>query len=235
MFKKKNKLEYISDPRQLIVHNDPKSPISEQYRTIRTNIIFSAVDKEMKTILLTSGAPNAGKSTTAANVAIAFAQTGKKTLLIDCDLRRPTMHYTFETTNTNGLSSAIVNDINIQELIELTDIHNLHLLTAGPIPPNPAELLQSFKMKNLMKTLEANFDFIIVDTPPALSVADASILSDIVDGVLIVTNTKTNSRDELRKTKESLQKANANILGIVLNNKKMTTRDSYYYYYGGDK
>ncbi|TDL93401.1 polysaccharide biosynthesis tyrosine autokinase [Macrococcus brunensis] len=235
MFKKKNKLDYISDPRQLIVHSEPKSPISEQYRTIRTNILFSSVDKQMKTILLTSGAPNAGKSTTAANVAIAFAQTGKRTLLIDCDLRRPTMHYTFETNNANGLSNAIVNDLSIQDLIKQTDIKDLELLTAGPIPPNPAELLQSNKMKSILSHLESCYDLVILDTPPVLSVADATILSDLVDGVLIVTNTKTNSREELRKTKDSLLKANANILGVVLNNKKMTTNDSYYYYYGGDK
>ncbi|TDM03843.1 CpsD/CapB family tyrosine-protein kinase [Macrococcus carouselicus] len=229
--KRNKKSKFIAEPRNLIVKTHPKSPVSEQYRTIRTNIIYSAIDHPVQKVIFTSAAPGAGKSTTAANVALAFAQTGKRTILIDADLRRPTIHYSFETTNNTGLSTLIVSDLSLNEIVKKTSDENLDLIMAGPIPPNPAELLQSKKMQNLLILLAEHYDHIIIDTPPVLSVTDTSILSRFVDGVVLVTNVQANNRDELKKAKESLTNSKANIIGIVLNNKKINTNESYYYYY----
>lgn len=229
--KNKKNHKYSSGPRELIVKNEPKSPVSEQYRTIRTNIMYSSIDKEMKTILFTSAAPNAGKSTTAANVAIAFAQAGHSTLLIDADLRRPTMHYTFELGNSRGLSSAIVGESDIEQVIRQTDVEKLEIITSGPVPPNPAELLQSKKMSHLLKTVGMQYDNVIIDSPPLLSVADAQILGPRVDGAIMVVSSKDSDRDQLDKAKDLLSKTDTNIIGVVLNRKDMGSKDSYYYYY----
>lgn len=232
MFGKNNKNhKYSSGPRELIVQNEPKSPVSEQYRTIRTNIMYSSIDKEMKTILFTSAAPNAGKSTTAANVAIAFAQAGHSTLLIDADLRRPTMHYTFELGNPRGLSSAIVGESEIEQVIRQTEIDNLDIITSGPVPPNPAELLQSKKMQHLLKTVQMQYDNIIIDSPPLLSVSDAQILGPQADGTIMVVSSNDSDKDQLEKAKDLLGKTDTNIIGVVLNRKDMGSKDSYYYYY----
>ena len=135
MAKRKHKhLDFKTDPRDLMVLKELKSPVSEQYRTIRTNITYSSIDSEIKSVLFTSALPGAGKSTTAANVAIAFAQAGKRTVLLDADLRRPTTHYTFEVQNQRGLSTAIVNDIQAEEVVKTTEVENLDLITSGPIP-----------------------------------------------------------------------------------------------------
>lgn len=232
MFGKRGKKhKYSSGPRELIVRNEPKSPVSEQYRTIRTNIMYSSVDNEMKTILFSSAAPNAGKSTTAANVAVAFAQAGNRTLLIDADLRRPTTHYTFEMNNARGLSSAIVGEAEIEQILRQTDVDNLDIITSGPVPPNPAELLQSKKMEHLLKTVNMQYDNIIIDSPPLLSVADAQILGTRVDGTILVVNSEDSDRDQLQKAKDLLNKTDTNIIGVVLNQRDMGSKDSYYYYY----
>lgn len=228
--RRKKSRKPVTGPRELIVHNDPRSAISEQYRTIRTNIMYSSIDKKIKKVMVTSAGPSAGKSTTAVNIATAFAQAGRKTILIDADMRRPTTQYTFEVTNSLGLSSAIVNTSKTDQVIKPTEIDNLDLITSGPIPPNPAELLQSTRMNNLLKVLSEAYDVIIIDTPPLLTVADAQILSKAMDGVLLVTNTEDNDRDELMKAKDTLVKSGANILGVVLNNKKRTDNENYYYY-----
>src|SRR5699024_4946190 len=170
MAKRKHKhLKFKTDPRDLMVLKEPKSPVSEQYRTIRTNITYSSVDSEIKSVLFTSATPGAGKSTTAANVAIAFAQAGKRTVLLDADLRRPTTHYKFEVQNQRGLSTAIVNDIQADEVVKTTEVENLDLITSGPIPPNPSELLASNKMTQFFKVLSMQYDMVIVDSPPILA------------------------------------------------------------------
>lgn len=233
---RRDKHAYTSGPRQLIVEKEPKSPISEQFRSIRTNIMYSSVDKEIKTVLFTSATPSAGKSTTAANIALTYAQSGKRTVLVDADLRRPTMHYTFELTNQRGLSTAIVNDMPVENIIRETSIENLDVVTSGPIPPNPSELLSSRKMMHLLKTFAMHYDMVIIDTPPLLAVTDAQVLSKIADGTVLVTDVTGNNRDRLQDAKKLLEKADANILGVVMNNKKMNTKnDNYYYYYGSDE
>lgn len=236
MFGKNKKHTYASGPRELIVEKQPKSPISEQFRTIRTNIMYSSIDTEVKTVIFTSATPGAGKSTTAANVAIAYAQSGKRTLLIDADLRRPTTHYTFEVANQRGLSTVIVNDMPAADAVKQTDVENLEILTSGPIPPNPSELLSSRKTHLLLKTVAMDYDMVLIDTPPLLAVTDAQVLSKIVDGVVLVTNVETNNKERLADAKALLEKADANILGVVMNNKNMgRKKDEYYYYYGTEE
>lgn len=197
---------------------------------IRSNIMFSGIDHEIKKLVVTSAGPSAGKSTTAANVAIAYAQAGKKVLLIDGDLRKPTVHHTFETKNVFGLSSLVTDQINVNQAVQNTQIENLSILTSGPIPPNPSELLASNRFKELLSNFEECFDMIIIDTPPLLAVTDAVIMATVSDGTLIITNAETNNKHHLVKAKEVLQKSDANILGVVLDNVEKSSKDDYYYY-----
>lgn len=230
LFKRKSNLTQLPKERKLITHLYPKSTVSEQYRMIRSNIMFSGIDHEITKLVVTSAAPSAGKSTTAANIAVAYAQAGKKVLLIDGDLRKPTVHHTFETKNVFGLSNLITNQININQAVQNTQIENLSILTSGPIPPNPSELLASNHFKELLSNFEEYFDMIIIDTPPLLAVTDAVIMSNVVDGTILVTNIEINNKHHLVKAKEVLQKSEANILGIVLNNVEKSSKDDYYYY-----
>lgn len=230
MFNRKSKVTKLTKERKLITHLYPKSTISEQYRMIRSNIMFSGVDNEINKLVVTSAAPSAGKSTTAANIAVAYAQAGKNVLLIDGDLRKPTVHYTFETKNVFGLSNLITDQINLEQAVQNTKVENLSIMTSGPIPPNPSELLSSQKFKDLIQSFEQYFDMIIIDTPPVLAVTDAVIMSTVVDGTIIVTNVETNNKHHLLKAKEVLEKSDVNILGVVLNNVEKSGKDDYYYY-----
>lgn len=230
LFKRKSNLTQLPKERNLITHLYPKSTVSEQYRMIRSNIMFSGVDKEIKKLVVTSAAPSAGKSTTAANIAVAYAQAGKKVLLIDGDLRKPTVHYTFEIKNVFGLSNLITEQIGLDKAVQNTQVENLSILASGPIPPNPSELLGSKRFKELIESFEQYFDMIIIDTPPVLAVTDAVIMSTVADGTILVTNVETNNKQHLIKAKEVLQKSDANILGIVLNNVEKSSKDDYYYY-----
>jgi capsular exopolysaccharide synthesis family protein len=229
MFKRKKKPVQTA-ARKLVASTNPKSIISEQFRTIRTNINFSMPDKELQTLLFTSAVPGEGKSTTASNVAIVFAQEGKKVLLVDSDMRKPTMHYTFRTMNISGLSNLLTRKMTLQEVVKQTDIEGLNLLTCGPLPPNPAELLSSKTMESLMEEMTTQFDIIIFDAPPLLSVADAQILSNKCDGTIFVVNSGTTQKDNAVKAKEALQTSKANIIGTVLNN-FVLDKDHYYYQY----
>lgn len=230
MFKNKNKLVQMSKERKLITHLFPKSTISEQYRMIRSNIMFAGVDKEIKKIVVTSAAPSAGKSTTAANIAVTYAQAGKKVLLIDGDLRKPTVQYTFEKKNVFGLSNLLTDQIKLEQAVQNTQIENLTIMTSGPIPPNPSELLASKSFKELLESFEEFFDFIVIDTPPVLAVTDAVIMSTLTDGTILVTNVEANNKHHLIKSKDILVNSDANILGIVLNNVEKSSKDDYYYY-----
>lgn len=218
--------------RSLITHTTPKSPISEQYRTVRTNLQFASVDTELKTMLVTSASPSEGKSVTAANVAVSFAQQGKKVLLIDADLRKPTIHYTFRVDNISGLSNYLVGDQTLEQTATPTDISNLSVIPCGPIPPNPSELLGSKAMKKLIEEASASYDMVIFDTPPVLAVTDSQILSNTVDGVLLVIRSKSTEYEAAKKAKALLEQAKGKILGVVLNGK--STKDSNYYYYYGN-
>ncbi|OCT11020.1 capsular biosynthesis protein [Paenibacillus pectinilyticus] len=218
---------------QLITDIRPKSQVSEAYRTLRTNIQFSSIDHMMKTVLITSAQPAEGKSTTAANLSVAYAQEGKKVLLIDADLRKPTIHHYFAKSNRYGLTSTLANQTEIEEVIFKTTVENLFIITSGPIPPNPSELLMSQKMTALLADMATQFDMIIIDSPPTLAVADAQILATKCDGVVMVISEGKVKRDVARKAIENLERVQAKILGVVLNNKRHKKSDvSYNYYYG---
>jgi capsular exopolysaccharide synthesis family protein len=222
-----------SAKRKLITNLDPKSPISEQYRTIRTNILFSSVDQSLRSILATSTSPGEGKSTTIANLAVVFANQGKKVLLVDADMRKPTMHYTFGLQNTMGLTNVLTKQATIDAAVEQTDIENLSVLSSGPIPPNPAELLGSFSMKEFLANSLEKYDFVLFDTPPVLAVTDAQVLANQCDGTILVVNSGKTELDGVQKSKELLLSAKAKLLGVVLNNRNMKD-SSYYYYYGSE-
>ncbi|SDO56475.1 CpsD/CapB family tyrosine-protein kinase [Halobacillus aidingensis] len=217
--------------RNIIANENPKSPIAEQFRTIRTNLQFTTVDSELETMLVTSASPSEGKSITTANTATVFAQQGKKTLLIDADLRKPTVHYTFRVSNTSGLSNYLVGKQRVTELARETDVDNLDVITCGPIPPNPSELLGSNKMKQFIEEAKQTYDMIVFDTPPVLAVTDSQVLSNFVDGVLLVVRSKQTEKEAAVKAKETLEQAKANILGVVLNDQDLKS-SNYYYYYG---
>jgi len=226
---KKSKMN--KDARNLITVTQPKSPVAEQYRTIRTNIEFMAVDKEIQVILVTSATQSEGKSTTSSNLAVAYAQQGKKVLIIDTDMRRPTVHYTFRVANGLGLSSLLTRQANLEKAILPTKVDNLSILTAGPIPPNPAELLSSKAMEKLILQLRDEYDVIIFDAPPLLQVADSRITSKLTDGVVLVVGCTTSDRQRVLKAKEQLELAEAKILGVVLNRRELTDDSAYQYYY----
>jgi len=224
------KKRLLDSKRKLVAKFDPKSPISEQYRTIRTNILYSSVDEEIRSIMITSSGPGEGKSTTTANLAIVFAQQGKTVLLVDADLRKPTVHYTFKLTNTTGLTSILTNQTELMEAVNKTDESNLFVLPSGPIPPNPSELLGSKSMQYFMERALEEFDLIIFDTPPVLAVTDAQILGNLCQGSVLVVSSGKTEKENLLKTKELLTATNGRLLGVVLNNKKIDKKGSYYYY-----
>ncbi|MCU9599717.1 CpsD/CapB family tyrosine-protein kinase [Pallidibacillus thermolactis] len=216
--------------RSLITLMAPKSPISEQYRTIRTNIQFSTVDEAIRSIVVTSTAPGEGKSTTVSNLAVVFAQQGKKVLLIDADLRKPTTHYTFQIMNTKGLTNVLTKQIHFHEAVQETVMENLNILTSGPIPPNPSELLASNAMKQLLEEAYKLYDLVLFDAPPILAVTDAQVLANLSDGSIMVTSSGFTDKDAAVKAKELLENAKSKLLGAILNNKQVNEK-SYYYYY----
>ncbi|MEN3780837.1 CpsD/CapB family tyrosine-protein kinase [Priestia megaterium] len=219
--------------RRLLAHNSPKDPVAEQYRTIRTNIQFSGADEEIKSLVLTSSGPSEGKSTTAANLAIVYAQQGLNVLLIDGDLRKPTAHYTFRLENHIGLTNVLTRQSSLGQAVQSTEVPNLYVLTSGPIPPNPSELLASKQMGEVLGEMKERFDMVIFDTPPILAVADAQILANQVDASLLIVSSSKTEKDAALKAKELLTQAKSKLLGAVLNNRKME-EGNYYYYYGSN-
>lgn len=215
----------------LMVMDDPKSVVSEAFRMLRTNLQFAGVDKPLKIVSVTSGNPEEGKSTIAANLAISFASTGSKVLLIDADLRRPKINKLFLLENHIGLSSLLAGDLPLDSVIRETEIPNLQIITSGPVPPNPAEILGSAKMKDFLLKVNPMYDIILVDSSPVNTVADASILSSRVDGLILVVEAGSSSRESVMLAKQQLQKVNARILGVVLNKVKDAGSGYYYYYY----
>ena len=219
---------------KLVTARNPKSPVSEAYRTIRTNIEFSGIDQKIKTLLVTSSVPTEGKSTVVANLGVSMAMSGKRTLIIDADLRNPTQFKCFNITTMLGLTNLLLDDsLTLDEVIACPEQENLFILTSGPTPPNPAELLGSAKMKSMVSAMADHFDLVLIDSPPVLAVADSSILSSFVDGVILVAASGGVSKDHVLSAKEQLQKVKANVLGVILN-KVPTGNGSYYYsyYYG---
>lgn len=224
----------------LISYFKPKSVYAEQFRTIRTNITFAQLDNDLRSILVSSSVPAEGKSTISANVAIAMGAMEKNVLIVDADLRKPTLHRTFTLNNEKGLTTLLINpSLHFNEVVMKSTDLNLYLLPSGPIPPNPAELLASGRMTKLMKELEDFFDVIIYDAPPINSVTDPQILASKVDGCVLVVRHGYAKKDEVRRAKEVLENVNANILGFVLNAKSNEESDGYGYYsyygYGQDQ
>ncbi|MFF5993413.1 CpsD/CapB family tyrosine-protein kinase [Lysinibacillus sp. KU-BSD001] len=232
--KKANKLPTMA--RKLITVSDPKSILSEQFRTIRTNITFALPDQQLKTILITSSTAGEGKSTNASNIATVFAQEGKKVLIVDADMRKPTLHYIFGLFNTVGLSTVLARKSTLYDTIQETSIVGLSLLPSGPIPPNPTELLSSKTMDAILEEIKEVYDIIIFDAPPLLPVSDAQILSNKCDGTLLIVHSGVVEKDTVLKAKTILTTSQAKILGVVLNNYKMPrNRKNYYQYYGASE
>lgn len=219
-------------PTALALIEEKRSPVAEAYRHLRTSLLLSSAGQPPKTILVTSSQPSEGKTTTAVNTAVMLAQTGAEVLIIDCDLRRPRVHAHFTLPNTRGVTNYLSGEANVASLIQEYDkLPNLKIITSGPVPPNSAELLGSEEMRRLLMVLSENFTHIIIDSPPAISFTDASILSTMVDGVMLVVHGGRSSRAVVRRAKQQLLDVGAHIYGIVLNNVKLESSD--YYYYSG--
>lgn len=219
------------DSRIPITHTNPKSPISEAYRVLRTNIQYSSFDTPLKAIIVTSAGPGEGKTTTIINLAITFAQMGSRVLLIDADLRRPKVHKVLGIDNRTGITNFLAIHDNYQKYINKCPVENLDILTSGAIPPNPSELLNSNAMKQFIQKTKEDYDIIFIDSPPIGTVTDAAILSTIVDGTILVAASGVVERDALVRAKELLSKVKANIIGVVLNKLDKNAQGNYYYYY----
>lgn len=215
-----------------IVQEDPKSVGAEAYKTLRTNIQYSSFDKNTQVIIVTSSQPGEGKSTTAGNLALSMAQDGKKTILIDCDLRKPTVHKKFSITNTSGLSEVMVGKVELKDAMKEFN-KNLTIITSGKIPPNPSEMLGSKNMKRFLVELRRHYDCIILDTPPVLAVTDAQILSRNADGMVLVIKSGYTKKDVVIKAKKQIDNVGGKIIGAILNAvDSKNSRNNYYYYYG---
>ena len=220
----------------LIAQSDPKNPAAEAYRVIRTSIQFAQAGKELKTLMVTSCTPDEGKSMTISNLAVVLTQAGKSVLLIDCDMRNPTVHKNFALSNRLGLSSCISMGTPLAEAVQATQISGLYALTAGVIPPNPSELLGSERMQALLAEARAQYDYVLVDTPPVLPVTDALVIGRIVDAAVLVIASGADKVEMAKDVKTQLVSAGVNILGVVLNTVRSAHSHGYgYYYYYGTK
>jgi len=210
----------------------PNSLVSEQFRTLRTNIQFSMVDKKLKSLAVLSASSSAGKSTVAANLAVIFALQGNQVLLVDCDLRRPSVHRVFQLPNNEGLTNLLANHggKGVDDYLHMSEVEGLSILTGGPVPPNPAEILSSNRMKQLENELAERFDLVIYDTPPLLGFTDAQILAGREDGTIFVVHYGVDTKEEVMKASESLKMVNANVLGVVYNWARGGAKEHGYYY-----
>lgn len=237
---KKDKHARHVGPLSLVAETDPKSPASEAYRTLRTNIQFAGLDEPCRTIVVTSASAGEGKTTTAANFAIAAAQNGSRVCLVDSDLRRPSLHRVFGLENARGLSTALIEGVSFSKMAQPTRVPNLVVVTSGPLPPNPAEMVGSRKMRESLEAAAEEFDLIICDTPPVISVADAVALAAQCDGVILVVRAATLPHDVIQRAQAQIEAVKGRILGVLLNHVNLS-RDGYYSdyyryyqaYYGG--
>lgn len=231
--RRKNRQEKLIQEQKLgaplITYMMPQSVQAEQIRTIRTNVEFAQVDRQLKSLLVTSSIPAEGKSTVSVNLALAMGQTDKRVLLVDADLRKPIINRTFRISNEQGLTSLLVNnDLQFNQVVQKSSDLNLYIMPSGPIPPNPSELLGSAKMASLIKELENHFDLIIYDVPPMNAVTDAQIMASRTDGVLLVVRNGYVRREEVRTSVDRLKTVDANVLGYVMNG--VSADDSKYSY-----
>jgi capsular exopolysaccharide synthesis family protein len=212
---------------RIVALRDPRSPAAEAYRTLRTNIQFSSLDKPLRTILATSTAPDEGKSTAIANLAVTIAQAEKRVILVDCDLRRPALHTLFDVPNNEGLTSLMLQEGGKLPL-QPTGVSGLQLLTSGDLPSRPADILGSCRMEAVIATLIQHADMVLFDSPPVTAVTDAAVLATKVDGVLLVFRSGNTKRGRAREARERLERVNAHILGVVLTD-VWTEHDQYSY------
>ncbi|TPR15792.1 CpsD/CapB family tyrosine-protein kinase [Apilactobacillus timberlakei] len=233
MFAKKKKLSNHSNKYgvRLVARDYPESSIAEQFRTLMTNISFAYYDKKMNSILVTSSDPSEGKSTVSANLAITYAKQGKNVLLIDADMRKPTVHKSFVVSNREGLSTYLSGNSYLDNVIKKTDIANLNVITSGPTPPNPAILLDNDRLSNLIDHYHGSNDLIILDVPPVNTMSDTSIIATKVDGVIInLPNGIADKKDSMQAVKQ-LKKVHANIIGAVMNMVPNDKHNNDYYYF----
>lgn len=213
-----------------VIHNS-KSLVAEAFRTLRSNLQFSEFGKNLKVIVVTSSNPNEGKSEVSINLAACLAQQGKKVIIIDADMRRPTQHKLTNLNNTEGLSTFLLKKSGVDSIRHLTiDGVNLDVLPSGPIPPNPSEMLASISMEQTIKAFEDFYDYVIIDTPPLLAATDSQVLSSISDATLLVVDIKKTKRRQVIEAKRRLDHVGARLLGVVMN-KVDSHKDTYYYYY----
>lgn len=220
----------LSPEEALVVATQPRHPIAESFRRLRTNLRFSSVNEPLRTLLVTSAVPSEGKTTTTANLATAVSQAGHKVVVVDADLRKPQIHKLFQLSKGPGLTDALLSDGEISFFLRDTGVPNLQVITCGSIPPNPAELLGSKPMQQLLERLEQEADFVFIDAPPLLAVTDAQILSSHAQGVLLVINTAKTSRALVANAASTLVQVEARLLGVVLNQLTRSGQNSYYYY-----
>ena len=213
----------------IIALRDPRSPVAEAYRALRTNIQFSSLDTDLRTLLVTSAGPSEGKSTTLANLAVVMAEAGKRVLAVDCDLRRSSLHTLFGLENARGFTSLFLDEGAGPLPVQETSVPNLRVLTAGPPPPNPSTVLGSEVMGRVLDVLRAAADVVLFDAPPVLAVTDATLLATRVDGVLLVVDAGATRRDLARRARAQLEKVNARLLGVVLNNVPLDSQVYGYY------
>lgn len=237
IFKRKSRIDNntMKNGAKLITVAKPKSVAAEQFRTVRTNIHFMAVDRRLKTIAFTSANISEGKSTVAANLAIVWAQEGKSVLLIDADMRRPTLYSTFDLAGQEGLSTVLSSDqseVNLNDVIQESGIEGLDLLPSGAVPPNPAELLSSQRMKVLLEAVQAQYDLVVLDVPPMLKVTDTQTIAGSVDGVVLVVRQGMTQKAGVRRVVELLQMSHAHLLGYVMNDVIPEDDAGYGYGYG---
>lgn len=214
--------------------NDSKSQVSEAYRTIRTNIQFSQIDNDMKTILVTSSRQDEGKTTVVSNLGVSFATLeGKKVLIIDADFRNPSIHKMFNQTNLFGLTDVLTSKKELEECIQSTELENLQLLTAGEVPPNPGEMLESKRLLKIIDKLKQDYDYIFIDTSPIGIIMDAGSLANYADGTILVIGYNEVEKERVRLAKGRLEKVKANLIGAIFNKyiQKRESDDYYSYYY----
>ncbi|MBU3110767.1 CpsD/CapB family tyrosine-protein kinase [Clostridium lacusfryxellense] len=194
-----------------------KNQVAEQFRSLRTNIVFSFLGDEIKSIVVTSSLSGEGKSTIVSNLAVTLASSGKRVVIVDCDLRKPTIHKKFLLSNSKGLTNILIKDGKIEDILIASNVPNLFVLPSGPIPPNPSELLGSKNMKEILDELTNGFDIVLIDSPPVLYVSDAQILSVLSQGIIIVTSYGKSDKNALANAKEKIEKVGGKILGVVIN------------------
>lgn len=218
----------------LVTIQEPRSPMAEAYRMLRTNLQFSAIDRSLQALMVSSPSPAEGKSTTAANLSVVLASAGQRVILVDADLRRPVQHTIFQLSNHTGLTTILLDsNINLTDMLQATSVENLKVMTSGPIPPNPSELLGSKRMGYLIDALKSQSDTIIFDSPPIMSVADAPVLASRVDGVLLVVEWGRTQRSIARRSKDAIAAVGGTMLGVVLN--RLPKRHEPYAYYYTDE